>query len=73
NDMVEYFGELLWGYAFTANGWVQSYGSRCVKPPVIYGDVYRPEAMTVEWSKYAQSLTTKPMKGMLTGPVTMLQ
>lgn len=73
NDMVEYFGELLWGYAFTANGWVQSYGSRCVKPPVIYGDVYRPEAMTVEWSKYAQSLTSKPMKGMLTGPVTMLQ
>ena len=73
NDMVEYFGELLWGYAFTANGWVQSYGSRCVKPPVIYGDVYRPEAMTVEWSKYAQSLTAKPMKGMLTGPVTMLQ
>ncbi|WP_081026115.1 5-methyltetrahydropteroyltriglutamate--homocysteine S-methyltransferase, partial [Ralstonia solanacearum] len=73
NDMVEYFGELLWGYAFTANGWVQSYGSRCVKPPVIYGDVYRPEPMTVEWSKYAQSLTSKPMKGMLTGPVTMLQ
>ena len=73
NDMVEYFGELLWGYAFTTNGWVQSYGSRCVKPPVIYGDVYRPEPMTVEWSKYAQSLTTKPMKGMLTGPVTMLQ
>ena len=73
NDMVEYFGELLWGYAFTVNGWVQSYGSRCVKPPVIYGDVYRPEAMTVEWSKYAQSLTAKPMKGMLTGPVTMLQ
>ena len=73
NDMVEYFGELLWGYAFTANGWVQSYGSRCVKPPVIYGDVYRPEPMTVEWSKYAQSLTAKPMKGMLTGPVTMLQ
>ncbi len=73
NDMVEYFGELLWGYAFTANGWVQSYGSRCVKPPIIYGDVYRPEPMTVEWSKYAQSLTSKPMKGMLTGPVTMLQ
>ncbi|MFW6168381.1 MAG: 5-methyltetrahydropteroyltriglutamate--homocysteine S-methyltransferase, partial [Ralstonia sp.] len=73
NDMVEYFGELLWGYAFTANGWVQSYGSRCVKPPVIYGDVYRPEPMTVEWSKYAQSQTAKPMKGMLTGPVTMLQ
>lgn len=73
NDMVEYFGEQLWGYAFTANGWVQSYGSRCVKPPVIYGDVYRPEAMTVGWSQFAQSLTAKPMKGMLTGPVTMLQ
>ncbi|MFL9924988.1 5-methyltetrahydropteroyltriglutamate--homocysteine S-methyltransferase [Herbaspirillum lusitanum] len=73
NDMVEYFGEQLWGYAFTANGWVQSYGSRCVKPPFIYGDVYRPEAMTVGWSKFAQSLTEKPMKGMLTGPVTMLQ
>ncbi|MFO1384979.1 MAG: 5-methyltetrahydropteroyltriglutamate--homocysteine S-methyltransferase, partial [Chitinivorax sp.] len=73
NDMVEYFGELLWGYAFTGNGWVQSYGSRCVKPPVIYGDVYRPEAMTVDWTRYAQSLTKKPMKGMLTGPVTMLQ
>ena len=73
NDMVEYFGEQLWGYAFTANGWVQSYGSRCVKPPFIYGDVYRPEAMTVGWSQYAQSLTEKPMKGMLTGPVTMLQ
>jgi len=73
NDMVEYFGEQLWGYAFTANGWVQSYGSRCVKPPCIYGDVYRPEAMTVGWSKFAQSLTEKPMKGMLTGPVTMLQ
>lgn len=73
NDMVEYFGEQLWGYAFTANGWVQSYGSRCVKPPFIYGDVYRPEAMTVGWSEFAQSLTQKPMKGMLTGPVTMLQ
>src|SRR5260221_14425752 len=73
NDMVEYFGEQLWGYAFTANGWVQSYGSRCVKPPLLYGDVYRPEAMTVEWAAYAQSLTDKPMKGMLTGPVTMLQ
>jgi 5-methyltetrahydropteroyltriglutamate--homocysteine methyltransferase len=73
NDMVEYFGEQLWGYAFTENGWVQSYGSRCVKPPFIYGDVYRPEAMTVGWSQYAQSLTAKPMKGMLTGPVTMLQ
>lgn len=73
NDMVEYFGEQLAGYAFTRNGWVQSYGSRCVKPPIIYGDVSRPLAMTVEWSTYAQSLTTKPMKGMLTGPVTMLQ
>ncbi|MBI3728322.1 MAG: 5-methyltetrahydropteroyltriglutamate--homocysteine S-methyltransferase [Burkholderiales bacterium] len=73
NDMVEYFGEQLWGYDFTLNGWVQSYGSRCVKPPFIYGDVYRPEAMTVSWSEYAQSLTSKPMKGMLTGPVTMLQ
>ena len=73
NDMVEYFGEQLWGYGFTANGWVQSYGSRCVKPPFIYGDVYRPEAMTVGWSQFAQSLTEKPMKGMLTGPVTMLQ
>ena len=73
NDMVEYFGEQLWGYGFTANGWVQSYGSRCVKPPFIYGDVYRPEAMTVGWSEFAQSLTSKPMKGMLTGPVTMLQ
>ncbi|HEX7633695.1 MAG TPA: 5-methyltetrahydropteroyltriglutamate--homocysteine S-methyltransferase [Noviherbaspirillum sp.] len=73
NDMVEYFGEQLWGYGFTANGWVQSYGSRCVKPPFIYGDVYRPEAMTVDWSRFAQSLTGKPVKGMLTGPVTMLQ
>jgi 5-methyltetrahydropteroyltriglutamate--homocysteine methyltransferase len=73
NDMVEYFGEQLWGFAFTQNGWVQSYGSRCVKPPIIYGDVYRPEAMTVEWARYAQSLTQKPVKGMLTGPVTILQ
>ena len=73
NDMVEYFGEQLAGYAVTANGWVQSYGSRCVKPPVIYGDVHRPEAMTVEWIRYAQSLTSHPVKGMLTGPVTMLQ
>ncbi|HHJ39149.1 MAG: 5-methyltetrahydropteroyltriglutamate--homocysteine methyltransferase [Methylothermaceae bacteria B42] len=73
NDMVEYFGEQLSGYAFTENGWVQSYGSRCVKPPVIYGDVTRPQAMTVAWIVYAQSLTDKPMKGMLTGPVTMLQ
>jgi 5-methyltetrahydropteroyltriglutamate--homocysteine methyltransferase len=73
NDMVEYFGEQLWGYAFSENGWVQSYGSRCVKPPIIYGDVHRPEPMTVETTRYAQSLTQKPMKGMLTGPVTMLQ
>ena len=73
NDMVEYFGEQLWGYVFSSNGWVQSYGSRCVKPPIIYGDVYRPEAMTVEFTRYAQSLTDKPMKGMLTGPITMLQ
>jgi 5-methyltetrahydropteroyltriglutamate--homocysteine methyltransferase len=73
NDMVEYFGEQLNGFAFTKNGWVQSYGSRCVKPPVIYGDVSRPHPMTVEWSSYAQSLTTRPMKGMLTGPVTILQ
>ena len=73
NDMVEYFGEQLCGYAFTENGWVQSYGSRCVKPPVIFGDVYRPEPMTVDTARFAQSLTDKPMKGMLTGPVTMLQ
>ncbi|MEK6592723.1 MAG: 5-methyltetrahydropteroyltriglutamate--homocysteine S-methyltransferase [Pseudomonadota bacterium] len=73
NDMVEYFGEQLDGFAFTAHGWVQSYGSRCVKPPIIYGDVSRPRPMTVEWATYAQSLTKKPMKGMLTGPVTILQ
>lgn len=73
NDMVEYFGEQLDGFAFTANGWVQSYGSRCVKPPIIYGDVARPAPMTVAWTQYAQSLTTKPMKGMLTGPITILQ
>ena len=73
NDMVEYFGEQLAGFAFTKNGWVQSYGSRCVKPPVIYGDVYRPEPMTVRWSAFAQSLTKKHVKGMLTGPVTILQ
>jgi 5-methyltetrahydropteroyltriglutamate--homocysteine methyltransferase len=73
NDMVEYFGEQLDGFAFTKNGWVQSYGSRCVKPPVIFGDVSRPEPMTVRWSAYAASLTEKPMKGMLTGPVTILQ
>jgi len=72
NDMVEYFGEMLSGFAFTRNGWVQSYGSRCVKPPVIFGDVERPNPMTVRWSAYAQSLTRKPLKGMLTGPVTML-
>jgi 5-methyltetrahydropteroyltriglutamate--homocysteine methyltransferase len=73
NDMVEYFGEQLAGFAFTQHGWVQSYGSRAVKPPVIFGDVLRPEPMTVSWSAYAQSLTSRPMKGMLTGPVTMLQ
>jgi 5-methyltetrahydropteroyltriglutamate--homocysteine methyltransferase len=73
NDMVEYFGEQFAGFAFTENGWVQSYGSRCVKPPVIYGDVHRPQAMTVRRSKFAQSLTKKPMKGMLTGPITILQ
>ena len=72
NDMVEYFGEQLTGYAFTQFGWVQSYGSRCVKPPIIYGDISRPKPMTVEWINYAQSLTDKPVKGMLTGPVTIL-
>ena len=72
NDMVEYFGEQLDGYAFTRFGWVQSYGSRCVKPPIIYGDILRPKTMTVDWISYAQSLTDKPMKAMLTGPVTML-
>ena len=72
NDMVEYFGEQLEGYAFSQFGWVQSYGSRCVKPPILFGDIHRPQAMTVAWSTYAQSLTAKPMKGMLTGPVTML-
>ncbi|WP_295421764.1 5-methyltetrahydropteroyltriglutamate--homocysteine S-methyltransferase [Sulfurovum sp.] len=72
NDMVEYFAELLKGYGFSENGWVQSYGSRCVKPPFIFGDISRPKPMTVEWSTYAQSLTEKPMKGMLTGPVTIL-
>lgn len=72
NDMVEYFGEQLDGYAFSEFGWVQSYGSRCVKPPILFGDISRPKAMTVGWIKYAQSLTTKPMKGMLTGPVTIL-
>jgi len=73
NDMVEYFGELLSGYTFSKFGWVQSYGSRCVKPPIIYGDVSRPKPMTVRWSKFAQSLTKLPVKGMLTGPVTILQ
>jgi 5-methyltetrahydropteroyltriglutamate--homocysteine methyltransferase len=73
NDMVEYFGENLDGFAFTENGWVQSYGSRCVKPPIIFGDVARRGPMTVEWARYAQSLTKRPMKGMLTGPVTILQ
>ncbi|MCL6703561.1 5-methyltetrahydropteroyltriglutamate--homocysteine S-methyltransferase [Pseudomonas sp. T1.Ur] len=72
NDMVEYFAEQLDGYAFTRFGWVQSYGSRCVKPAIIFGDISRPEAMTVDWIRYAQGLTDKPMKGMLTGPVTML-
>lgn len=72
NDMVEYFGEQLDGYAFTQFAWVQSYGSRCVKPPILFGDISRPQAMTVEWITYAQSLTQKPMKGMLTGPVTIL-
>lgn len=72
NDMVEYFGEQLDGYAFSQFGWVQSYGSRCVKPPILFGDIHRPSAMTVEWTQYAQSLTDKPMKGMLTGPVTIL-
>lgn len=73
NDMVEYFGEQLDGFTFTKNGWVQSYGSRCVKPPVIYGDVSRPAPMTVKWAEFAQSLTPKWVKGMLTGPVTILQ
>jgi len=72
NDMVEYFGEQLKGYGFSQNGWVQSYGSRCVKPPFIYGDISRPKAMTVDWITYAQSKTDKIMKGMLTGPVTIL-
>ncbi|MEV0947985.1 5-methyltetrahydropteroyltriglutamate--homocysteine S-methyltransferase [Rhodococcus sp. NPDC049939] len=72
NDMVQYFAELLEGYAFTHNGWVQAYGSRCTRPPILYGDVSRPKPMTVEWIAYAQSLTDKPVKGMLTGPVTMI-
>jgi 5-methyltetrahydropteroyltriglutamate--homocysteine methyltransferase len=73
NDMVEYFGEQLEGYTSTRFGWVQSYGSRCVKPPIIFGDISRPRPMTVEWSRYAQSLTSAPVKGMLTGPITMLE
>ena len=73
NDMVEYFGEQLSGFCFTKNGWVQSYGTRCVKPPIIFGDVFRSSPMTVEWAKYAQSLTKKIVKGMLTGPITILQ
>ncbi|HEY3257041.1 MAG TPA: 5-methyltetrahydropteroyltriglutamate--homocysteine S-methyltransferase, partial [Polyangiaceae bacterium] len=72
NDMVEYFGEQLAGYAFSEFGWVQSYGSRCVKPPILFGDISRPKPMTVDYTRYAQSLTSKPMKGMLTGPVTIL-
>lgn len=72
NDMVEYFGEQLDGYVFSRFGWVQSYGSRCVKPPILFGDISRPNAMTVAWTTFAQSLTAKPMKGMLTGPVTIL-
>ncbi len=73
NDMVEYFAEQLDGFAFTRHGWVQSYGSRCVAPPIMCGDVSRPAPMTVRWTAYAQSLTQRPVKGMLTGPVTMLQ
>ncbi len=73
NDMVEYFGEQLDGYAVSENGWVQSYGSRCVKPPILFGDVSRPRPMTVKWARYSQSLTSRVMKGMLTGPVTILQ
>jgi len=73
NDMVEYFGEQLDGFVFTQLGWVQSYGSRCVKPPIIFGDVSRPKPMTVDWTVHAQSLTARPMKGMLTGPITILQ
>ena len=73
NDMVQYFAEQMEGYVFTQNAWVQSYGSRYVRPPIIFGDVRRPAPMTVDWTTYAQSLTERPMKGMLTGPVTMLQ
>ena len=72
NDMVEYFGENLDGYVFSEQGWVQSYGSRCVKPPILFGDISRPKPISVKWITYAQSQTTKPMKGMLTGPVTIL-
>ena len=72
NDMVQYFGEQLAGFAFTGHGWVQSYGSRYVRPPILFGDVSRPKPMTVDWWQYAQSLTEKPMKAMLTGPVTIL-
>ncbi|WP_301039863.1 5-methyltetrahydropteroyltriglutamate--homocysteine S-methyltransferase [uncultured Helicobacter sp.] len=72
NDMVEYFGEQLDGFTFSANAWVQSYGSRCVKPPIIFGDIHRPKPMTIDWISFAQSLTSKVMKGMLTGPVTIL-
>lgn len=72
-DMVEYFGQQLAGFAFTENGWVQSYGSRCVKPPILFGDVSRPQPMTVRWTKFAQTLTSRPMKGMLSGPITILQ
>jgi 5-methyltetrahydropteroyltriglutamate--homocysteine methyltransferase len=72
NDMVEFFGEQLNGFVFSRFGWVQSYGSRCVRPPIIFGDVSRPQAMTLHWIEYAQSLTSKPVKGMLTGPVTIL-
>ncbi len=73
NDMVEYFGERLSGFVFTENGWVQSYGSRCVKPPIIFGDVERPAPMTIRWSAFAQANSEKLVKGMLTGPVTILQ
>jgi 5-methyltetrahydropteroyltriglutamate--homocysteine methyltransferase len=73
NDMVEFFGQQLRGFAFSEHGWVQSYGSRCVKPPILYGDVSRPAPMTVDWWRHAQSLTDRPMKAMLTGPVTILQ
>ena len=72
NDMVQYFGEQLAGFVFTKHGWVQSYGSRCVRPPILFGDVSRPEPMTVAWWQYAQGITVRPMKGMLTGPVTIL-